>query len=182
MIAAVAVTVARSSVEHLSRLRRQLDTAGAHLVPATDDVRSVGRSMDALLAICAVLPEPDRLTAVAAADRCRLAAGYSAEGPATGAFDRSLETLDKVLASHRRASAYVVGDDAIPLARRVHEALVAAGDDAETLRVTLLASETDSLNTLGRYLESRRRRRTLPRRLKAGEPCPMAGNPEFRSA
>lgn len=161
MIAGVAAAVARSSVTHLSRLNRQLDAAGAFLVPATDDVRSVGRSMDALLAICAVLPEQDRLTAAAAADRCRLAAGYSAEGPATGAFDRSIETLDKVLASHRRASAYAVGDEAIPLARRVHEALVAAGDEAETLRVTLLASETDSLDTLGRYLESRRRHDAL---------------------
>lgn len=156
MVAIVAITVSIGARDRILHMRRDLTEIGRRLVPSRDETRRTKRSTESLLAICGVLPEEQRHAAMMAAERCRIAATYSVKGPLMDGFVRSMDALDEVVASHRRASAYAGEADAIPLARRVQEALVAAGDEAETLRVALLANETDSLDTLGRYLETRR--------------------------
>lgn len=156
MVTIVAITVSIGVRNRILEMRRDLTEIGRRLVPTRDETRRAKRSTESLLAICSVLPEERRHAAAIAAERCRIAATYSVEGPLMDGFVRSMDALDKVVASHRRASTYAGEADALPLARRVQEALVAAGDEAETLRVALLANETDSLDTLGRYLEARR--------------------------
>jgi hypothetical protein len=156
MVATVAITVSVGVRNRILNMRRDLTEIGRRLLPTRDETRRAKRSTESLLAICSVLPEEQRDAAAIAAERCRIAATYSVEGPLMDGFARSMDALDDVVASHRRASTYAGQADAVPLARRVQEALVAAGDEAETLRVALLANETDSLDTLGRYLETRR--------------------------
>jgi hypothetical protein len=161
----VAITVSMGVRNRILDMRRDLTEIGRRLVPTRDETRRAKRSTENLLAICDVLPEEQRHAATVAAERCRIAATYSVEGPLMDGFVRSMDALDQVVASHRRASTYAGQADALPLARRVQEALVAAGDEAETLRIALLANETDSLDTLGRYLGARR---------PAGELSPVA--------
>lgn len=156
MVTSVAITVSIGVRNRILQMRRDLTEIGRRLVPTRDETRRAKRSTENLLTICGVLPEEQRHAAAIAAERCRIAATYSVEGPLMDGYVRSMDALDKVVASHRRASTYAGQADAVPLARRVLEALVAAGDEAETLRVALLANETDSLDTLGRYLETRR--------------------------
>lgn len=123
---------------------------GAYVFPPSN--RKIIRD---LISICSILSDEERQEAILAGERCRQIEDYVPE--LTGDGRRLVsDILKQVSAAHGRALKYAGPDDAEPLARRVLDALRAAGEEAESLRISLLSAETDSLATLGRYLDGRR--------------------------